>query len=766
LGPRYKWVALSNTTLGMLIATINSSIVLIALPDIFKGIHINPLQPSNTSYLLWMIMGFLVVTAVLVVAFGRLGDMFGRARMYNMGFAIFTVSSVFLAVTWLDGGAAAIWLIAWRIIQGIGGAFLMANSSAILTDAFPGNQRGLALGINGVAAIAGSFLGLVIGGLLAPTNWHLIFLVSVPIGVLGTIWAYLRLHDTGIRQHAKMDWWGNITFAVGLIAVLVGITYGIQPYGTSSMGWGSPMVLSCVIGGIAVLVIFGIIETKVVNPLFNLSLFKIRSFSWGNLANLTASLGRGGLQFILIIWLQGIWLPQHGYNYEQTPLWAGIYMLPMTVGFLLSAPTAGIISDKLGTRWFAAVGMVITAGTFGLLIALPVNFDYWAFAAILLVNGIGMGMFAAPNRAEVMNSLPSNARGSGAGMMTTFQNAAMVLSIGVFFSLIIAGLTKNLPSAMIHGLTANGVPAASADQVAHLPAVAVLFAAFLGYNPVRQLLGPQLSQLSQQHQDTLTGLKFFPHLISGPFADGLAVAFWFAIIACVIGAVASLLCGPSKRGRSVHYARVGAELASVAGESGSAPTELVGATSAVPVGGSLAGRVGADEERVVGQATVTVTGPDGKQVDRTLVGEDGSYRLTGMPPGIYTVIVTALGYQPQALALTLPDGGQLTRNFLLVGSGGLRGTVRSRRGHPLPGATVTAVNAGGAVAATAVTDVAGRYRLDGLPGGEYTVVTSVYQPSAVRIDVAAGAHAGADVVLTAAGGNAGPSAHGFGDGAA
>ncbi|GAA2973778.1 drug resistance transporter, EmrB/QacA subfamily [Actinokineospora diospyrosa] len=560
-GPRYKWIALSNTTLGMLLATINSSIVLIALPDIFAGIGIDPLEPANTGYLLWMIMGFLVVTAVLVVGFGRLGDMYGRARMYTLGFAVFTVSSVLLAATWFTGDAAALWLIGWRVVQGVGGAFLMANSSAILTDAFPANQRGLALGVNGVAAIAGSFLGLVVGGVLAPVNWNLVFLVSVPVGVVGTVWAYLKLHDTGVRKHARMDWWGNLTFAVGLIALLVGITYGIQPYGDSQTGWGSPFVLACLIGGVLVLAVFVQVERRVANPLFDLSLFRSRSFTWGNVANFAASLGRGGLQFILIVWLQGIWLPQHGYSYEQTPLWAGIYMLPMTVGFLVSAPASGILSDRVGSRVLASVGLLITALSFVLLIALPVNFPYPAFAAVLVLNGIGMGMFSSPNRAEVMNSLPPHARGSGSGMMTTFQNTAMVLSIGFFFSLIIAGFASSLPDAMRTGLQAHGVSADSAAQVASLPAVAVLFAAFLGYNPIRQLLGDQLSTLPPDQATYLTGRGFFPSLISEPFSHGLAIAFGCAIALCLVGAVASWLCGPVARTEPI-----GTELASAAGE--------------------------------------------------------------------------------------------------------------------------------------------------------------------------------------------------------
>ena len=577
LGPHYKWIALSNTTLGMLIATINSSIVLIALPDIFNGIGINPLDPGNTSYLLWMMMGFLVVTAVLVVSFGRMGDMFGRARMYNLGFLVFTISSIMLAVTWMNGDAAALWMIGWRIVQGIGGAFLMANSSAILTDAFPANQRGLALGINGVAAIAGSFLGLLVGGLLAPVNWHWIFLVSVPFGVLGTIWAYLKLHDIGVRKHASMDWGGNITFAVGLIAILVGITYGLQPYDGAAMGWLNPWVLAALIGGVVVLVAFVIIEMRVQNPLFQLSLFRNREYSLGNFANLLASLGRGGLQFMLIIWLQGIWLPLHGYSFEQTPLWAGIYMLPMTVGFLVSAPLSGVLSDKMGQRWFTTGGMVITAVTFFALTLIPVDFNYVLFAVLLLVNGIGMGMFSSPNRAAVMNSLPANVRGAGAGMNATFQNAAMVLSIGIFFSLMIAGLTARLPSAMQTGLVAHGVDAGTAHGIAQLPAVAVLFAAFLGVNPVQHLLGPAIANVPPDQAAFLTGRGFFPSLITDPFADGLHVAFWFAIIACLVAAVASLMSGRKGAAQAQQPGgeTVGSELAGVAGEAGTIPSELV-----------------------------------------------------------------------------------------------------------------------------------------------------------------------------------------------
>jgi MFS family permease len=545
----YKWVALSNTTLGMLIATINASILLIALPDIFRGIRIDPLAPGNTSYLLWLILGFLVVMAVLMVSLGRLGDIYGRVRMFNLGFAVFTVFSILLSVTWMHGSAGALWLILMRVGQGVGGALLFANSSAILTDAFPRNQRGLALGVNSIAAIAGSFVGLVLGGVLAPVNWRLVFLVSVPIGVIATFWAYRSLRELGERRAAQIDWWGNATFALGLVGVMIGITYGIQPYGGHTMGWTSPFVLATLLGGVAFLVLFCLIELRVEEPMFHLELFRIRAFAAGNLAALLAAMGRGGLQFILIIWLQGIWLPEHGYNFAQTPFWAGIYMLPLIAGFLVAGPASGYLSDRFGARPFATGGMVLAATSFLLLILLPVNFSYTWFALILVLNGVGMGLFSSPNSAGVMNSLPSSQRGAGAGMLATFMNSASVLSIGVFFTLMIVGLSAGLPHTLQTGLIAHGVPAGDAVRISHLPPVATLFSSFLGYNPMATLLGPHvLAGLPSTQAHALTGRSFFPHLIAGPFHTALVYAFVFAIVACFVAAVASLL-----RGGKYHY---------------------------------------------------------------------------------------------------------------------------------------------------------------------------------------------------------------------
>jgi MFS family permease len=541
----YKWIALSNTTLAVLLATLDGSIAIIAMPDIFRGIKLNPLESGNSFYLLWMVLGYLIVSSVLIVSLGRLGDMLGRVRIYNLGFVIYTAASLMLTIDWMTGAAGATYLVVLRLVQGVGGAFLLANATAILTDAFPPNQRGMALGINNIVGVSGLFIGLVLGGLLAPINWRLVFLISVPVGLFGTVWAYKNLRELSQPQKgAKVDWPGNITFAVGLILIMVSITYGIRPYDGHAMGWISPRVLILAGAGVLCLIAFVIVEMRARDPMFRLSLLRIRAFSAGTVSTFLASLARGGLMFMLIIWLQGIWLPLHGVNFVDTPLVAGIYMLPLTLGMLASGPVSGILSDRYGARGFATGGMLCTAFAFVLLWLLPTDFDYVTFAAVLLFMGISFGMFASPNRAAVMNSLPPQDRGSGGAMNQTFQNSAQVLSVGIFFSLMIAGLAANLPHTLSSGLQAHGVPAASADAIGHVPPVAVLFAAFLGYNPVKNLVGAHvLDKLPAHDQAALSGRSFFSQLISSPFRDGLHTAFAFAIIACLVAAGASALRG-------------------------------------------------------------------------------------------------------------------------------------------------------------------------------------------------------------------------------
>jgi MFS family permease len=542
---RYKWIALSNATLAVLFSTLDASITIIAMPDIFRGIKLDPLVPSNSFYLLWMILGYLVVASVLVVSLGRLGDMYGRVRIYNLGFVIYTVASLLLAIDWMTGKAGATYLIVFRIMQGLGGACLLANSAAIITDAFPANQRGMALGINNIVGVSGMFVGLVLGGILAPINWRLVFLISVPVGVFGTVWAYMKLREvprSGGRR--KVDWPGNITFALGLILIMIAVTYGIRPAGGASTGWGSAKVLTLIGCGLASLIAFLVVESRVEQPMFRLPLFKIRAFTFGTLSTFLSAVARGGLMFMLIIWLQGIWLPEHGYDFNDTPLWAGIYILPLTIGMLLAGPASCYLSDRYGARWFATGGMLATAAGFALLMLLPTDFSYWMFAAVLGWIGIAMGMFASPNRAAVMNSLPPGDRGAGGGMNQTFQNSAQVLSIGIFFTLMILGLAASLPAAMSSGLQAHGVPAGVAHTAAHLPPVSILFAAFLGYNPIQHLLGATaLAHISAHSQAILIGRSFFPHLISAPFRSGLHEALYFAIAACLVAALASLMRG-------------------------------------------------------------------------------------------------------------------------------------------------------------------------------------------------------------------------------
>ena len=544
VGPHYKWLVLSNTTIGVLLASMNATSLIIALPVIFNGIGLNPLDPSNFPYLLWIMMGYMLVTAVLVVTLGRIGDIFGRVRMYNLGFAVFTVGALLLSVVWSKGSTGALELVIMRMVQGVGGAMLMANSAAIITDAFPSEQLGLALGTNMVAAIFGSFFGILAGGLLSQVGWRWVFLVNVPIGVFGTVWAYLKLREIGVHIRSHVDWLGNIAFAGGLAMLLVGVTYGIKPYGKSLVGWNDPFVYSMIIAGIVVLIAFVFIETKVPDPMFRLSLFRNRAFAAGNIAQFLASIGRGGMQFMLIIWFQGIWLPQHGYDYTSTPLWSGIYVLPLMIGMVAAGPIAGKLSDRYGARPFATTGMLITAATYLIMMTVPPNFSYPPFALLIFANGVGMGLFVSPNTASIMNSVPARERGAASGMRVTFGNSGMPLSMGLFFTLMVFGLNATVPGSMYKGLVAHSVPATVAAQLSHLPPLGYLFAAFLGYNPLQQLLGPKLLASLPAHQaQILTGRSFFPSLISDPFKHGLVLILAFAAAMSVIAAVASLLRG-------------------------------------------------------------------------------------------------------------------------------------------------------------------------------------------------------------------------------
>jgi MFS family permease len=563
----YKWTVLSNTTLGALMAAINGTIILISLPVIFRGLDVNPFLPGNITLLIWLLLGYGVVTATLLVTFGRLSDMWGRARMYNIGFAIFAIGSVLLFLDPNTGTTGAWELVGFRIVQGIGGAFLFANSAALITDAFPHSERGKALGINQVAAIGGSVVGLVLGGLLAGVGdlhlgsfvlpaWRVIFLASVPFSVGGTIWAYLKLHDIGeVRKGQRIDLLGNATFGIGLTLLLVAVTYGLLPYGNQSMGWSSPWVWAGIVAGLALLVAFLFVETRVPDPMFRLELFRIRAFAAGNVAGLLGSIARGGVMFMLVIWFQGIWLPLHGYTFAQTPFWAGIYMMPMLGGFIVMGPLSGWLSDKFGARYLASAGMAISSVTFVFLLFLPYNFAYWEMGVVLFVQGCGMGMFAAPNTAAIMNSVPAEHRGAASGMRATLQNAGMQLSMAVFFTIVIVGLSSGLSSSVSGALSSAGVTGPAGPTLSSIVAsnpTGALFGAFLGQNPMALYLSALPTALQQQIPlpvvASLTSKGFFPNAVAPAFLQGIDLAFVISAVLTAVAAGVSLMRG----GRYIH----------------------------------------------------------------------------------------------------------------------------------------------------------------------------------------------------------------------
>jgi MFS family permease len=535
----YKWTAMSNTFIATLMASINSYIILIALPSIFNGIHIDPL--NSFQYLLWILMGYGLVTATLLLSFGRLSDMYGRVKMFRLGFLIFSVGSILLYLTPSTGDAGAIEIIVFRLVQGVGAAFFMANSVAILTDAFPPSERGKALGINIVAAIAGNFLGLVIGGVLAVFNWRYVFLISVPFGLIGTIWSFKLKELSKKAIKTKIDIWGNFTFVLGITLILVGITYGLLPYGNSPMGWSNPWVVAAMIIGLVSLILFPFIENRVDSPMFRLDLFKNRSFAFANMAGLLGSLGRGGLMFMLILLLQGIWLPLHGYSYDSTPFWAGIYMLPLTAGIVVMGPLSGVLSDIYGPRWISTGGMIVVTISFILFAALPINFNFLEFAFAEFLMGMGSGMFSTPNTASIMNSVPSEDRGVASGMISTLRNTAGTASMAIFFTIVIVGITQRFPEAMVSSLTSIGA-VNLAPILSNIPPTAALFSAFLGYNPVNAILTtlpPSIvAHIPNSTLNILMGITWFPSTLANAFLPSLQISF---IIGAIISAIAAIL---------------------------------------------------------------------------------------------------------------------------------------------------------------------------------------------------------------------------------
>jgi EmrB/QacA subfamily drug resistance transporter len=547
----YKWVVLINTTIGMLMASINQTIVLISLPAIFSGLHVDPLAPGQSNLLLWMLMGYSAVTTVLLVTFGRIADIFGRVRIYNLGFVVFTVGSLLCALTPSEGTTGAIELIVFRMLQGVGGACLFANSIALLTDAFPASQRGFSMGINQIAFIAGNVVGVVLGGILAAINWRLDFLISVPVGFFGTVWAFRALHEIGARKAQPLDWMGNVTFAGGLLALMFGLTEALTPYGNQSMGWSNPVVVLVLGAGVILLAAFVVVETRVRYPLFDLQLFRIRDFIFGNVAAFLFSLARGGLQFMFIIWLQGIWLPLHGVRYEDTPLQAGIDTMPLMLGFVVCGPIGGWLSDRYGSRLLATGGILVAGVGAALLMTLPANFNLGLFAAYLALMGAGMGFFSAPNTSQIMGAVPAEHRGAASGMRAMVLNAGMTASTAIFFTLVIASLSSNLGPALLAGAGQAGLPPELAQRIAALPPGAAVFAAMLGYDPISHLIPASLlATLPPGVAARVTDPHFFAGLLAQPFVTGIRVALLACVVMSVLAGVASAMRGPDRRRRS------------------------------------------------------------------------------------------------------------------------------------------------------------------------------------------------------------------------
>jgi len=545
---------LVNSFLGSLMASMTMSAIIIALPDILRGIGVNPMSPLGFASMMWLMFSYPLMVAVAVPIVGRLSDMYGRGRMFTIGDAIFTVMSTLLGIVPGYGSVAVAQMIAYRFVQGLGGSMMFTNSAAIITDVYPPHRRGVAMGIVSIAFSAGSIIGLVVGGVLAVVNWRLVFLVNTPIGIASTAWAYVTVYrlPLGLRR-VRVDYLGASMLAASLVLLLLGITFGMLPSGNSMMSWGSPMVLGLIGGGLLLMALLIPVEMRTGEPILKINLFRIRPFTFGVLSALFLFLAQGANIFVLSLLLQAIYLPMHGVPYSETPLLAGIYLIPSSVANAVFAPVGGKLINRFGARVVSTIGAVLLGVSFELLTLLSLNFNYTLFAADLFLMGTGSGLFQSPNLVSIMSSVPQEDRSAASGLRASMQNIGLLMSFAVFLTLILVGSTAALSASISSALTKVGVPSDVVSELTRIPPAYALFAAFMGYDPMKFLMSQAGVDLPGSVYAAVTKPTFFPSAIAPAMATGFIYAYHIAAIMAFTAAIFSYLRG---REHIVHQVKL------------------------------------------------------------------------------------------------------------------------------------------------------------------------------------------------------------------
>ncbi|WP_066797234.1 MFS transporter [Caldivirga sp. MU80] len=545
---------LVNSFLGSLMASMTMSAIIIALPDILRGIGVNPMSPLGFASMMWLMFSYPLMVAVAVPIVGRLSDMYGRGKMFTIGDAIFTVMSTLLGIVPGYGSVAVAQMIAYRFVQGLGGSMMFTNSAAIITDVYPPHRRGVAMGIVSIAFSAGSIIGLVVGGVLAVVNWRLVFLVNTPIGIASTAWAYVTVYrlPLGLRR-VRVDYLGASMLAASLVLLLLGITFGMLPSGNSMMSWGSPMVLGLIGGGLLLMALLIPVEMRTGEPILKINLFRIRPFTFGVLSALFLFLAQGANVFVLSLLLQAIYLPMHGVPYSETPLLAGIYLIPSSVANAVFAPVGGRLINRFGARVVSTIGAVLLGVSFELLTLLSLNFNYTLFAADLFLMGTGSGLFQSPNLVSIMSSVPQEDRSAASGLRASMQNIGLLMSFAVFLTLILVGSATALSTSISSALTKVGVPSDVVSELTRIPPAYALFAAFMGYDPMKFLMSQTGVDLPGSVYAAVTKPTFFPSAIAPAMATGFIYAYHIAAIMAFTAAVFSYLRG---REHIVHQVKL------------------------------------------------------------------------------------------------------------------------------------------------------------------------------------------------------------------